>query len=246
MSSKFLLVLLTCLLPAAGNNGSGGDPDEGMEGSIRLGIPEPMVFDLVRPLGAAKGEFEVNSLFVSPVKGGGRLNWAPEIEYAFGRGLAAEFELPIAGLDVESYKMAAQQKLPAGGNRRFAHGLQGIGVVKRGGAGWETSGLYLLGVRWRERWSTMSMYGANHSRASDSSRTLPLINNTLFYERWRHTVLGVETNLKGVSSADAYLLVIPQMHVRLGQRFNLQFGAGYQRASGERSAVVSCRLIREL
>ena len=107
------------------------DPDEGMEGSIRLGIPEPMIFDLVRPLGTAKGEFEVNSLFIAPLKRGGRAYWAPEIEYSFGRGLAVEFELPISGLEVESYKMAAQQKLPIRRTRMFTHGLQGIGEIGR-------------------------------------------------------------------------------------------------------------------
>lgn len=246
MSHKFLLVLLISSLPAAGHNGRSADPDEGMEGSIRLGIPEPMVFDLVRPLGAAKGEFEVNSLFLAPVSGNGGFKWAPEVEYALGRGLAVEFELPLSGAQVASYKYAAQQKLPVRRTRKFTHGVQGIGEVERGREAWDVSGLYLLGVRWREQWSTMSMFGATHRRDQGSGRTLPLLNHTVFYERWRHTALGVETNLKGLGAAGSSVLMMPQLHVRLGQRFNLQFGGGYQSGPAERRAILSWRLIREL
>ena len=62
------------------------DPDEGGLSSVKPRIPEPMVFDLVRPLGAARGELEVNSLFRLPVAREGRLLWAPEVEYTFADG----------------------------------------------------------------------------------------------------------------------------------------------------------------
>lgn len=54
------------------------DPDEGTLSSVRPRIPEPMVYDLIRPLGAEKGEFEVNSLFrIKPAQYPATLQWAP-------------------------------------------------------------------------------------------------------------------------------------------------------------------------
>lgn len=49
-------------------------------------IPEPMVFDLMRPLHARAGEVEVNTIGILPP--GGRLKWAPELEATLLDGLA--------------------------------------------------------------------------------------------------------------------------------------------------------------
>lgn len=59
-------------------------------------IPEPMVFDMIRPLAAPKGELEANTLALFPLNARGEdIDWAPpEIEYAFANGWAAEFECP--------------------------------------------------------------------------------------------------------------------------------------------------------
>ncbi len=85
-------------------------------------IPEPMVFDLIRPLGAKRGEAELNSLGRIPLSRKARqvdgvsdplglvrrsqdrqgTEWAPEIEYALTDGLAVEFELPMENLSVEA------------------------------------------------------------------------------------------------------------------------------------------------
>jgi hypothetical protein len=61
-------------------------------------IPEPMVFDMVRPLGARRGELEVNVLGLVPLKrdgGAPAIEWAPEVEWAIRDGFAVEFELPF-------------------------------------------------------------------------------------------------------------------------------------------------------
>lgn len=44
-------------------------------------IPEPMVFDMMRPLGAKQGELEANVLTTTPWSGkDGNTHWAPEVE----------------------------------------------------------------------------------------------------------------------------------------------------------------------
>src|SRR5690606_33047962 len=69
-------------------------------------IPEPLAFDLVRGLGARKGELEVNVLLEVPV--GGVPHWAPEVEWALADGAALELELPIRGTELEAIKFASQ------------------------------------------------------------------------------------------------------------------------------------------
>jgi|688.fasta_scaffold151460_4 hypothetical protein len=90
-------------------------------------IPEPMVFDLVRPLGAKRGEAEVNTLAVIPLnRNMGRVEWAPEVEFAIADGLAFEFELPFEEWSLKSYKTAGQITFGKAFNDSFIHGAQGI------------------------------------------------------------------------------------------------------------------------
>ena len=53
-----------------------------------------MVFDLVDPLGAKKGETEIN-MFLDYSNSTDQLKWSPEIEYSFMDGHAIELELPV-------------------------------------------------------------------------------------------------------------------------------------------------------
>jgi hypothetical protein len=224
------------------------DPDEGVLGSVRLQIPEPMVFDLVRPLGAEKGEIEVNTLFLRPLSGRSRtVQWAPEVEIAFAEGHAIEFELPIEGVEVESYKLALQSKIPARKSPYFTHGWQGIVEKGRHGFAWDTSQLYLTGIRWHRRWSMMSLHGPRYFRPRGASGSWSMLaNNTVFYQAPRRPVLGFETNLEFSRLRGNYALLMPQVHVHLGRRLQFQVGAGAERHPGGRAnAAASWRLIRE-
>jgi hypothetical protein len=51
-------------------------------------IPEPMVFDMIRPLAAPRGKLEVNTLALFPLRAKDEdVDWAPEID-AFSGGAA--------------------------------------------------------------------------------------------------------------------------------------------------------------
>lgn len=173
------------------------DPDEGGLSSIRLQIPEPLVFDLVRPLGARRGEIEVNTLFVQPLTGRQRkLQWAPEVEIAFAEGHAIEFELPVEGVEVESYKLALQSKFPARRSPRFTHGWQGIVEKGRHDFAWDTSQLYVTGLRWHENWSMLSLHGPRYFRPRGATgQWSMLMNSTLFYQPRRLPVLTPVQNV---------------------------------------------------
>jgi hypothetical protein len=227
---------------------SNPDPDEGMAGSVRLGIPEPLVFDLVRPLGAQKGDFEINSLFRRSTREGAPLEWAPEVEFAFRRGTAVEFELPLAGRSLEKYKVALQHTLPMNRSKPFTHGVQGIGEADRSQGGWTATGVYIAGVRWHPQWSSLTMAGALHERKGAGHRqTSPLLNHSVFYERWKRASVGIEANMK-LSSRSSTIrdwLMMPQLHLHLFKRMNLQFGLGCGQVRERPAPVVAWRLIRE-
>lgn len=155
------ILLLFCLLPSAlgSRNQEEIDPDEGLLGSIKPRIPEPMVFDLVRPLGAKKKEVEINSLAARPLRrGGAAVDWAPEIEFTFMDGYALEFELPIENFTLQSYKLAAQGTFGTLMDRRAIHGWQVLAELYRHGEDrFSVYYLYLYGHRFNRKWSIFTM-----------------------------------------------------------------------------------------
>jgi hypothetical protein len=150
-----VLCAVTAILVAAPPH----DPDEGTLASGAPRIPEPMVYDLVRPLGAVKGELEVNSLFLQPLRRGRSLEWAPEIEYTFARGYGIELEIPMEGVRRESWKAALQGTLGHSHRQETIHGWQALSERWNHEDRGKADLLYLTGTRWHDRWSTFTMIG---------------------------------------------------------------------------------------
>jgi len=213
-------------------------------------IPEPMVFDMIRPLAAPRGELEANVLSLFPLDARGEsIDWAPEIEYAFANGWAAEFELPFDNERLTGYKFALQGTIGTFANKRGVHGVQAITVVDRDTGRLNSSLLYLAGVRYSEKWSTLTMVGVNRAddppppgqRRDDAL----LLNHSIFYDRGKHSVLGVETNLR-TGPASTKWLVMPQVHQRLSEKVMLQAGFGPQKPNQRRvHPTAAARLIKE-
>lgn len=232
-------ISIFCAAPCAANT-VGGAPL----------IPEPLVFDMIRPLAAPKGELEVNTLALFPINAPGEeIDWAPEIEYAFADGWAVEFELPFDNASLTGYKFALQGTFGTLANKRAVHGFQYIGVIDRETGRLDSSVLYVIGVRYSERWSTLSMIGVN----LPSNDPLPgearddafQINHSIFNDISRHTVLGVETNFR-LGRNTAKWLVMPQIHQRLSESMMLQAGFGAQKPSQRRAhPTAAVRLIKE-
>ncbi len=213
------LCLLLCLLAQS------HDPDEASLSSSKPKIPEPMVFDLVRPLGAARGELEANSLFRAyPRRPGRTLRWAPEVEYTFANGWGVEFEIPMENRHVESTKAALQGTLPGSIRHRSIHGVQAIWEDLRDVDGGQTDILYLFGYRFNKRWSAFSMNGVR-SQWNGTANNGWLSNQTLFFQPNRKVVFGLETNYQAATLDARSLLAMPQVHWKRG-RLNLQVGGG--------------------
>ena len=209
-------------------------------------IPEPMVFDMMRPLGAARGEMEVNALGVAPLSGESRvIPWAPELEYAFADGYAIEFELPFENGSLREYKLGLQGAFGTFNGGRTAHGVQYLGIYERDSTDYMSSLLYMLGHRYDGGWSTMSMIGLGDIRfGGGHGRNSLLVNHSTFWSA-RRTTLGLEINYQGGSERG--VLVMPQIHQRLPASFNLQFGVGVEKLRHDTTRPnLGLRLVREL
>lgn len=230
-------------------------------------IPEPMVFDLVRPLSAKRGEGEVNVLGMIPLTRTSRtvdespdplglvrrsadtqgIEWAPEIEYAVRDGLAVEFELPTENVRVEAYKAAGQLTFGTGFEYRFIHGAQAILQYDRRPNLWTATFLYLAGFRFTDTWSVFGMFGPRTElggRVPDR-RTEWLSNVTLFADVTDRLVAAVETNVNQVVDGHTGALVMPQLHYEVGSHWMVQTGIGVRFASDLTHPVVGFRFIRE-
>jgi hypothetical protein len=230
-------------------------------------IPEPMVFDLVRPLGARRGEAEVNVLGLVPLRRRAgrvdnapgslgllrrspdprRIEWAPEIEYTIRDGLAVEFEVPMEDGHLEAYKGAGQITFGTAFDHHFIHGAQAIVQYDVEPKLWTATWLYLAGIRLDEIWSVFSMTGARHEiGAVSGGRKVELLSNvSLFADVTDRMVAGVEANIAQVLGGSLSLLIMPQIHYEVGAFWMLQAGAGARVTSGFTLPEIGFRLIRE-
>jgi hypothetical protein len=213
-------------------------------------IPEPMVFDMIRPLAAPRGELEVNTLALFPLRAKSEeVDWAPEIEYAFADGWAAEFELPFDNERLSGYKFALQGTIGTFAGKKGVHGVQYIGVIDRITGRLDNSLLYIAGVRYSEKWSTLTMIGLNRTSSQpepgERRDDAVLINHSIFNDVGQDTVIGVETNIRAGRETTRWL-VMPQVHQRLTESVMVQAGMGAQKPA-ERAVhpTAALRLIKE-
>ncbi|WP_411886873.1 hypothetical protein [Hydrocarboniphaga effusa] len=209
-------------------------------------IPEPMVFDMMRPLGAARGETEINALGTVPLSGESReIAWAPEIECAFADGYAIEFELPFGNSQLLEYKLGLQAAFGTFDGGRSAHGVQYLGIYERDGGDYLSSLIYMLGHRYGGGWSSMSMIGLGDiGGLSARARNDVILNHSTFWST-DQTTLGLEVNYR--DGEHESVLLMPQLHRKLPASFNLQAGVGSEKRRGDSfRPQIGLRLVREL
>ncbi len=212
------------------------------ENGVPNGRPEPMIFDLVDPLGAKKGEVELNSLFdYSPRTG--QFQLSPEIEYAFKNGHAIELELPVENTTLNEYKVALQGTLGKLFQGRMIHGWQTIGRRKNDEKEYGAELLYLNDYKFSEKWSMMNMFGFRRTAFSDNGEFVGLSNNSLFYKLYNRLSLGVELNSE-ITNKYHYRLT-PQIQYAFTKNASIQFGGGPSQLNEEKRIewLVTSRLI---
>jgi hypothetical protein len=236
--------LVSLLLPGA--PASVVDAQEAAHGHPKP-MPEPMIFDLVRPLGAKRGELEVNTLLQQSTQRGAPLAWAPEIEWAFRDGLAIEVELPFENGQLKTYKAALQGTLTPSESGRFQHGWQVIAQRVRADDSWRGDALYLAGFRPAARVTLFSMTGARRSAFGEDIVVQPVQNTSLFYEASPRIILGVETNLVLGAADRRERLIMPQLQAPLANKYLVEFGVGAEeRAPGRWGTALGARVVLQL
>ena len=221
------------------------DPESQREEIPVPKIPEPLIFDLMRPLHAKAGELEINALGVFPHRR--RAHWAPEMEYAIADGVAVEIEFPFENLRYDSTKLGLQFRV--GHDARSVHGVQLLAEKSAQSSETALNALYLFGHRFNDKWSIMSMSGFQALVGREQRPTWKGLQNlSLFHDTSDSLVTGIEVNW-AFSRQDFFdeLLVMPQIHYKLSNSLTLQSGVGWGRDITDPGRVVyGARLILEL
>jgi hypothetical protein len=224
-------------------------------------IPEPLLFDLVRPLGARQGELEFNTLALFPWRrprrdpdrdpfGSGPstpdragIEWAPEVEYAPWDGFAIEFEFPFEDTHLESYKLGLQWTFGTAFDDHYIHGLQILVEPDIHWERWNSTFLYLGGVRFDETWSALFMAGIRLDLEGPSSRETfeRLLNVTLFADVGERTTVGVETNYAARMNGSTEFIIVPQWHYEITNYIQIQAGVGFGFTEDDRESSVVLR-----
>ena len=200
-----------------------------------VSIPEPLMFDLVRGLGAKQGELEINSLADFPLNNSSNraVEWAPEIEYAIFDNFAVELEFPFTDFELEAYKMAIQWTIGSSKSNRFIHGIQVIGEKYIHDDILELNFLYVPAYRFNEVWSAIGLFGVMVESGSNSPKnnTTIILNASLFANLDEHAVVGLEINntdptFQKVDNNEMELLILPQAHYEFESGFSIQIGFG--------------------
>jgi len=195
--------------------------------STRLsGIPEPMVYDLVRPLGVRQGEMEINALGdYNPYTGD--INWAPELEYGLADDLAIEIELPFENASHERYKVAIQQTLNIDEAQGIANGWQAFVDVNKHTKAVSADATYIHAMKWADQWSSLSMLGLRVHDINRSAQVDYLLNNTVFYDVSPRLTLGMELNQEVSSGGTWRYRLTPQLHYDASQSYTVQLGTAW-------------------
>lgn len=218
-----------------------------------VSIPEPLMFDLVRGLGAKQGELEINALADFPLNNGSSrgVEWAPEIEYALFNNFAIELEFPFNNFELEAYKIALQWTVGASKNNKFIHGIQVIAEAYIHDDLLELNFLYVPAYRFNEVWSVIGLFGVMFESGADASakNNTIILNASVFADLNRHTVVGIEINnsdpiIQKIDDNHMELLMLPQVHYEFDSGFSFQFGIGPKFTQTKTNASAVLRVIK--
>lgn len=125
-------------------------------------IPEPVFFELVRPLGALKYESEVNYLYGAFTGGVPDLQ-VLELEYVFADWNAAKLELTYTDGNLETIEPGYQRTFGVGRRHNWVHGCQIFPEIFTQKPFVGGTAVYMFAWKPEERsaWSTMLMLGAS-------------------------------------------------------------------------------------
>lgn len=210
----------------------------------KVEIPEPLFIDLVRSLSAEPGEWEINSLFYHTQGNFDSLHWAPELELVLKSGTAVEFELPMVGGKISSYKTAIQQRVYQNSKRNHQQGLQFIYEADNKFYASEATLFYIIAHRFNHYFSIIGLYGLKSIIETYQGLDL-LLNQSLFFNYSQEIDFGIEFNYQSGPISPKYWQVVPQLHLAFEDGAKIQFGFGAREQGTRISPMGTFRLIWE-
>ena len=209
-----------------------------------IDLPEPMVFDMVRGLGAEQGEIEVNTLVLVPTSPAAAI-WAPEIEAAVVDNFAIELEVGFYNIDLEILKLAFQGTVAMKEDGSMGHGIQPLFEYVIDEQVILATALYILGVRLAPAFTLVALVGpAIESHIHGKTYGGVLVNFTLGWAPHPRVVVATEQNFEWFSNF--YLIRwMPQVHWQACSRFQLQAGFGLRHLEGRNAGEGALRAIVE-
>jgi hypothetical protein len=234
-ASATLLALALCPALASAQRATDRNPD----------VPEPLLFDLVRGLGAHKGELEVNALVRHDFKSGrDKFYWNPEVEWIVADGIGLELELAMDRGHVEAVKLMMQVTFGTPLPGRYIHGTQIIGERSGIDDGYDISALYVGALRFTPTWSLSFLQGAKYGAGivdRNDEYWAWLGNATLFAELPKAT-FGFEVNVESPRTDNPTIRMIPQVHLHRGA-WAVQGGIGVAASAGTQQTFAAFRLV---
>ncbi|WCL49991.1 hypothetical protein [Leptospira sp. GIMC2001] len=207
-------------------------------------VPEPLNFDLIRNLGAKKGEIEGNILTTTS-KGNATI-YSPEIEYAFLDNHAVELEIAMEESFLKEGKFAYQWTMGTIGY--YQHGIQTIAKLSKKGNGETYTALYLSAYKLNdsisflmmngfETFSGKSYQGLNvniHDRYNLEEPKIPknvksnryLWNGNLFYDMDETWIFGLEINYRTDFKKESEIVILPNTKYHLTKHTSFHLGLG--------------------
>ncbi len=213
-------------------------------------IPEPVFFDLVRPLGSLKYGTELNYLLNPSTRNAPTLQ-VIEYEYVFADWRSVELDLSYFNGNLQILTPFYQRTLGVGPRRNWIHGYQlSLDLYLRSGfVGGSPTYIFSWKPREESNFSTTFFVGANRALIGgfEAPRSLsafappamggntdstygawrPTFNADFFYkfnERW---TIGIENDLFFASGKAGEYLSFPFVTYEAGEHAFFQLGGGY-------------------
>jgi hypothetical protein len=212
-------------------------------------VPEPLLFDLVRGLGAKRGELEVNTLVRNDFKNARDVfYWNPEVEWIWRDGIAFEVELAMDRDNLESAKLMSQITFGTPVPGRYIHGAQII--TERSGIddGYDLSLVYVGALRFSPTWSLSLLPGVKYGDGlltDPPGEYLSFLGNATLFKEFRRATVGLEVNIESPRTDNPSIRIAPQLHWHRGD-WALQAGVGVAASRGTEQTFAAFRLIRTL
>ncbi|MEB3329962.1 MAG: hypothetical protein VKQ33_12080 [Candidatus Sericytochromatia bacterium] len=199
-------------------------------------VPEPMLFDLVRSLGARAGEREVGAGVSRRAE---ELEFGTEVELVVADGHALELELVNPQGEHRAVRGVYQATLGSLLDGRVLHGPHLVGAHAPGLGRTEGSAVYIFSARLSPQWSVIGMAGGRleHGATSPSEeaegpasgptlRRAAIVNASLFRDLSDSFIVGLEGTWEQRPTGLGELEVLPQLRWDLDEGLHLQAGLG--------------------